>query len=93
MTTSDPKVPTEQELEDEAIAEDDLLGDYPRRGRPTKPENLRRRAKLIISLTGDELTRMIVQAAQTKDHKGRPTRVQDWARELLLAAAPEKKEG
>lgn len=85
--------PTEQELEDEAIEEDDLLGEYPRRGRPRKPPGQRRRAKLIISLTGDELTRLIMQAAQTKDHKGRPTRVQDWARDVLLAAAPEKKEG
>lgn len=85
---SGPKVPSEQELEDEAIEEDDLIGDYPRRGRPKVPPGQRRRAKLILSFTGEEMTRLIVRAAETKDRKGRPLNVRDWARQILLDAAP-----
>lgn len=65
--------------------EQDDEGLYRGRGRPKLPAELRRREKLNVSLTADELERVLVAAAKA-GHR----RVQDWAREVLLGAAPPK---
>ncbi len=96
---SDPKRPggpwsPEDIAEEEFGAEEDTDGDvdvdYRRRGRPKLPPELKRRAKLIVSFTGDEKTALIIAAAETKDHKNRPLSVQEWARQVLLEAARKK---
>lgn len=58
----------------------DLLG-FRGRGRPRLPPELRRREKLIVALTEDELKKVMHRAA---DAKGGPMRMQDWARSILL---------
>jgi len=65
---------------------------YRRRGRPRLDPSARRRGKLIVSLTGDELEKLTRKAASLRDHKDRPLKLQDWAREVLMAAAEHEKE-
>lgn len=57
------------------------------RGRPPMSPEQRRHSKLVVFLTGDEMTDLIVAATETKDELGRPTRVNEWARQILLNAA------
>jgi hypothetical protein len=61
---------------------------YRGRGRPRLPPEQKRREKLVIALTGDELRRFMIEAASAE---GGPLRVQDWARRELLKLAPERK--
>lgn len=60
---------------------------YRGRGRPKLPPEQKRREKLVIALTGEELKRFMIEAASAE---GGPLRVQDWARRILLQAAPRK---
>lgn len=63
---------------------------YRGRGRPKLPPEQKRREKLVIALTGEELKKFMIEAASVE---GGPMRVQDWARrELLKATEKEKKE-
>lgn len=64
---------------------DDLteLG-YRGRGRPKLPEDQRRRQKLIIALSDEEMRTIMHKAA---DSVGGPKRLQDWVRSILLAEA------
>lgn len=57
---------------------------YRKRGRPKLPPDMRRREKLVISFTGEELKDILHAAA---DAEGGPMKVQDWAREKLTKAA------
>lgn len=59
---------------------------YRRRGRPKLPKEMKRKSKLIVALTGDELAAMMHKAAETRDNKNRPMRLQDWARMVLMEA-------
>lgn len=54
---------------------------YRTRGRPKLPESQRRREKLIVALTSEEMRDVMHRAA---DAPGGPMRIQDWARLLLL---------
>ena len=77
--------PGEQELllrqvdEDDDTAELDL--GYRGRGRPRLDPTLRRREKLVISLTADELRQIMLKAA---DDQPVPLGPNDWARRELL---------
>lgn len=51
------------------------------RGRPKLPDSQRRREKLIVALTSEEMRDVMHRAA---DAPGGPMRIQDWARLLLL---------
>lgn len=83
----------EEEADAEALAdfedEEDTGLTYRRRGRPKLPPDMKRREKLVISLTAAELKPMIHAAA---DAEGGPHRVQDWARDVLIAAAKKENE-
>jgi len=77
---------TEGEADSASLSEyeqgDEL--NYRRRGRPKLPPDMKRREKLVISITGNELKEMMHAAA---DAEGGPQRLQDWARSVLLGAA------
>lgn len=60
---------------------------YRPRGRPRLPSEQKRREKLTIALNAKEMKRVMHAAADAADG---PMRLQDWARRVLLAAAPEK---
>ena len=60
---------------------------YRGRGRPRLPPEQRRREKLIISLTADELRSVMLRAANEKPV---PLSPNDWARRELLALANRK---
>jgi len=68
--------------------DDDELADvdvgYRTRGRPRLPPELRRREKLVISLTADELAKLMMTAAKQKP---RPLSPNEWARQELLRLA------
>jgi len=70
--------------DDDELANVDL--EYRGRGRPRLPPEQRRREKFVISLTADELRRVMVRAARDP---GGPLSPQDWARRELLELAPE----
>lgn len=72
----------------EEFEEDDSGLTYRRRGRPKLPPDMKRREKLSIAFTGDELKDIMIAAAS--DPSG-PKRPQDWARDILIAASREKK--
>lgn len=74
-------VPTEQELEDEAIADD---SDNPlvARGRPKLPQEQRKNQHLMLSFTDDEYAALLLAAAQDRKQ------LRKWARDLLLAIIP-----
>lgn len=81
-----PDAPTEGEADAETLAEfegEDGLT-YRRRGRPKLPPDMKRREKLVISVTGNELKDMMHAAA---DAEGGPLRVQDWGRDVLIKAS------
>ena len=63
---------------------------YRGRGRPKLPPEMKRREKLVISLTAVELKDMMHAAA---DSEGGPLRLQDWARKVLISASRKEKEG
>jgi hypothetical protein len=65
--------------------EDEGVG-YRKRGRPRLPKELKRKAKLIIALTGDEMAAMMHACAEARDEKNRPLKIQDWARAVLMEA-------
>jgi hypothetical protein len=72
--------PTEQQLEDEAIADD---GDnLTVRGRPRLPQEQRRSQQLMLSFTDDEYGALLLAAAQDRKQ------LRKWARDLLLAIIP-----
>lgn len=70
----------------EALADVDL--GYRGRGRPRLDPQLRRKEKLIISLTVPEMRRIMLAAAGAEPV---PLSPNDWARQELLRLAPEKK--
>jgi len=60
---------------------------YRRRGRPKSPPGMKRRVKLIISVTEDEFARFMVASGKSKYRK-----VQDWARDKLNEAVLSEEE-
>lgn len=54
---------------------------YRGRGRPKLPEEQRRRQKLIVALSDDEMRVVMHRAADCTDG---PKRLQDWARRVML---------
>ncbi len=60
-----------------------MAENFPGRGRPRLPEDMRRRDKIIIALTAAEYKAVMITAASVD---GKPMRVQDWARMILIAA-------
>jgi hypothetical protein len=82
---------TEEEADAEALA--DFEGEegitYRKRGRPKLPPDMKRREKLVVSFTGTELKAMMHAAADAPDG---PLRLQDWARDVLIAASSKKEE-
>lgn len=71
---------------DEDLADVDL--GYRQRGRPRLDPSLRRREKLILSLTVEELRRIMLKAASDSPT---PLSPNDWARRELLRLASEEK--
>ncbi len=69
--------PSEQQLEDEAIAEDNAANPSPGRGRP----RLDRKNSITLSFTDDEYSKLMLVAATDMKH------VRVWARDALLEAA------
>lgn len=80
-----PKPVPEEDADADALSdfEDGEELGYRRRGRPKLPPDMKRREKLVISLTGAELKEMMHAAA---DADGGPLRIQDWARQVLIGA-------
>lgn len=79
----------DETLDDEDYSDVADVG-YRGRGRPRLPPEQKRREKLVVSMTADEL-KDVMHAAT--DAPGGPLRVQVWARKVLLeAAAAAKKE-
>lgn len=70
--------------EDEELADVDV--GYRGRGRPRLSPELKRREKLIISLTGEELKQVMIHAAN--DPEG-PLSANEWARKILLSLSKE----
>lgn len=77
-TPGDP--PSEQQLEEEAIADYDDANPAPGPGRPKVPLNLRRTQQLLLSFTEDEYGELLLGAAKERKQ------LRKWAREVLLAA-------
>ena len=77
--TNENAVPDDDE---EDLAEIDV--EYRGRGRPKLDPGLRRREKLVISLTADELRRVMLAAA---NHKPVPLTANEWARREILRLA------
>lgn len=80
-------------MPDSAPAEEDLSqyeedSAYRGRGRPKLPPEMKRREKLVISLTAVELKDMMHAAADAEDG---PLRIQDWARKILVAASKKER--
>lgn len=71
--------------EDEALANYEAQENaYRGRGRPKLAPELKRREKMSIAFTSEELKTIMHAAA---DAAGGPMRPQDWARSILLKAA------
>ena len=78
------------ENDDDDIGElADVELEYRGRGRPRKPADQRRREKLVISLTADELRQIMLRAASDQPI---PLGANEWARRELLRLSV-KKEG
>lgn len=71
---------------DEELADVDV--GYRQRGRPRLDPLMRRKEKLILSLTAEELRRIMLAAANDKPT---PLSPNDWARRELLRLASEEK--
>lgn len=77
-----PDRPSEGAADEAALAElEQGELSYRKRGRPRLPPGMKRREKLVLALTDQELKAMIVTAANCE---GGPVKLQDWARDILI---------
>lgn len=80
MQNMSSETPTEQQLEDEAIADDDETSPSPGRGRPKLPPEQHRKNSITLSFTDEEHGDLMLLAAKDRKH------LRVWARDILLEA-------